>query len=144
MSQNKKDTRQQAEDSTDSTARRSNAVYFLFWLTIFLTVIPPLRATAFAWGYDGLEGEDAHARHQRRRRDRGLRIRGNLVATAPAGRFDPIVRGCIVSQNKKDTRQQAADSMSNTARRSNAVYFLFWLIIKRDGGRLRRTKFEAV
>ena len=34
--------------------------------------------------------------------------------------------------------------MSNTARRSNAVYFLFWLIIKRDGGRLRRTKFEVV
>ena len=37
----------------------------------------------------------------------------------------------IVSQNKKDTRQQAADSMSNTARRSNAVYFLFWLTIEK-------------
>ncbi|ASP17170.1 hypothetical protein CGZ77_05105 [Neisseria sp. KEM232] len=35
----------------------------------------------------------------------------------------------IVSQNKKDTRQQAADSMGNTARRSNAVDFLFWLTI---------------
>ncbi|EKY03838.1 hypothetical protein HMPREF9120_02543 [Neisseria sp. oral taxon 020 str. F0370] len=34
MSQNKKDTRQQAVDSTGSTARRSNAVDFLFWLTI--------------------------------------------------------------------------------------------------------------
>ncbi|EKY05326.1 hypothetical protein HMPREF9120_01915 [Neisseria sp. oral taxon 020 str. F0370] len=31
---------------------------------------------------------------------------------------------CIVSQNRKDTRQQAADSMSNTTRRSNAVDFL--------------------
>ncbi|EKY08805.1 hypothetical protein HMPREF9120_00615 [Neisseria sp. oral taxon 020 str. F0370] len=31
----------------------------------------------------------------------------------------------IVSQNKKDTRQQAADSMSNTTRRSNAVDFYF-------------------
>ena len=35
----------------------------------------------------------------------------------------------IVSQNKKDTRQQAADSTGSTARRSNAVYFLFWLTI---------------
>ncbi|EKY05149.1 hypothetical protein HMPREF9120_01973 [Neisseria sp. oral taxon 020 str. F0370] len=34
VSQNKKDTRQQAVDSTDSTARRSNAVDFLFWFTI--------------------------------------------------------------------------------------------------------------
>ncbi|ASP16334.1 hypothetical protein CGZ77_00405 [Neisseria sp. KEM232] len=39
-------------------------------------------------------------------------------------------RAFIVSQNRKDTRQQAADSMGNTARRSNAVYFLFWLTIK--------------
>ena len=36
----------------------------------------------------------------------------------------------IVSQNKKDTRQRAADSTSSTARRANAVYFLFWLTIK--------------
>ncbi|EKY04385.1 hypothetical protein HMPREF9120_02328 [Neisseria sp. oral taxon 020 str. F0370] len=34
-----------------------------------------------------------------------------------------------MSQNRKDTRQQAADSMSNTTRRSNAVDFLFWLTI---------------
>ena len=36
----------------------------------------------------------------------------------------------IVSQNKKDTRQRAVDSTSSTARRTNAVYFLFWLTIK--------------
>ena len=36
----------------------------------------------------------------------------------------------IVSQNKKDTRQRAVDSTSSTARRANAVYFLFWLTIK--------------
>ena len=39
----------------------------------------------------------------------------------------------IVSQNKKYTRQQAADSMSNTTRRSNAVDFLFWLAIHSRG-----------
>ncbi|EKY07037.1 hypothetical protein HMPREF9120_01176 [Neisseria sp. oral taxon 020 str. F0370] len=37
-----------------------------------------------------------------------------------------------MSQNKKDTRQQAADSMSNTTRRSNAVDFLFWLTISME------------
>ena len=36
----------------------------------------------------------------------------------------------IVSQNKKDTRQRAADSTSSTARRDNAVYFLFGLTIQ--------------
>ncbi|ASP16833.1 hypothetical protein ACG2K1_04255 [Neisseria sp. 23W00296] len=35
VSQNKKDTRQQAAGSTGSTTRRSNAVDFLFWFTIF-------------------------------------------------------------------------------------------------------------
>ncbi|MFH6973215.1 hypothetical protein ACG2K1_01855 [Neisseria sp. 23W00296] len=39
-----------------------------------------------------------------------------------------------MNQNRKDTRQQAADSMGNTARRSNAVYFLFWLTIKNETG----------
>ena len=34
MSQNKKDTRQRVANSTSSTARRANAVYFLFGLTI--------------------------------------------------------------------------------------------------------------
>ncbi|EGF06829.1 hypothetical protein HMPREF9123_2789 [Neisseria bacilliformis ATCC BAA-1200] len=35
-----------------------------------------------------------------------------------------------MKQNRKDTRQQAADSTGNTARRSNAVDFLFWFTIK--------------
>ena len=39
---------------------------------------------------------------------------------------------CIVSQNKKDTRQRAADSTSSTARRDNAVYFLFGLTITKN------------
>ena len=56
--------------------------------------------------------------------------RGGLIVATRTG---------IVSQNKKDTRQRAADSTSSTARRANAVYFLFGLTIHghADGQPLR-------
>ncbi|EKY06922.1 hypothetical protein HMPREF9120_01271 [Neisseria sp. oral taxon 020 str. F0370] len=64
--------------------------------------------------------------------------------TAARRRPNKKRRDYIVKQNRKDTRQQAADSMSNTTRRSNAVDFLFCFTITpprtvlRGRGRLKK------
>ena len=54
-------------------------------------------------------------------------IKTQFLAGSGVGSFE--VFNYIVNQNKKDIRQQAADSTSSTARRSNAVDFLFWFTI---------------
>ena len=57
-------------------------------------------------------------------------------------KFSPDALVNIVSQNKKDTRQRAADSISSTERRANTVYFLYGLTISvRSWDRLCRFSF---